>query len=201
MKRIPKVKEKQSICDHTRLQMSGHCQAQVTLQLLGEPMGQHGFLPKSWSGSVVLALVGNSSCCKPAGTREQGISLNTQGNHATRTNPLHLSVPTTGGQWERIFCVTAMLVQQLVWPFLSDCCFMCPSLVKSPFTDKSGFLQSDTWLSSVCPGRASLVLLTPGCLKQMNTEPAQQLQNPRFKSASSDWPFQIWAVLLIHKHS
>lgn len=46
---------------------------------------------------------------------------------------------------------------------------------RSPFTDTSGFLQSDTWLSSVCPGRASLVLLTLECLKQMNTEPAQQL--------------------------
>lgn len=60
-------------------------------------------------------------------------------------------------------------------PFLSDCCFMCSSPAKSSFADKSGFLQSDTWLSRVCPGRASLVLLTPECLKQMNTEPAQQL--------------------------
>lgn len=56
--------------------------------------GQHGFLPKSWSGSAVLASDGNSSCSKPAGTQEQGVSWNTQGNYTIRTNLLHLSVTT-----------------------------------------------------------------------------------------------------------
>lgn len=78
--------------------------------------GQHEFLPKSWSGSAVLALGGNFICSKPAGTPEQGISWNTQGNYTIRTNPLHLSVTTMGGQRERIFCVMPMMVQQL-WTF------------------------------------------------------------------------------------
>lgn len=201
MKRIPRWRKNRvfvTIPDCGRQDTARPTSCSSSWEIQG---GQHGFLPKSWSGLAVLASGANSSCSKPAGTQEQGISWNAQGNYAIRTNPLHLSVTTTGGQWQRIFRVKPMLVQQLVWPIPSDCCFMCPPLVKSPFTDKSGFLQSDTWLSSVCPGRASLVLLTPGCLKQMNTEPAQQLQNPRFKSASSDWPFQIWAALLTHKHS
>lgn len=136
---------------------------------------QNEFLPKSWSGSAVLALGGNSSCSKPAGTQEQGISWNTQGNYAIRTNPSAPQRHHNGRTARENFLCDADDGSAAAGPFLSDCCFTCSSLAKSPFTDKSGFLQSDTWLSRVCPGRASLVLLTLECLKQMNTEPAQQL--------------------------
>lgn len=189
MKRIPKVKEKQSICDCTRLQMSGHCQAHIRPQLWGEPTGPAGI---SASILIWLCCFGfrcNSSCSKPAGH----FMKHTRKSH----HPNQPSAPRchhNGRTVRENFLCGTNARAGAVWLFLSDCCCRCPSLVKSPFTDKSGFLQQG-WAGS------ALVLLTPGCLKQMNIEPAQQLQNPWFKSASSEWPVQIWAVLLTHKHS
>lgn len=155
MKRIPKVKEKNRV-----FVTVPDCRCQDTARPTSRSSsrenqwGQHGILPKSWSGSAVLALGGNSSCSKPAGTPGQGISWNTQGNYAIRTNPLHLSVPTMGGQRERIFCVTPMLVQQSFDLFHQISALCAPLLQKA-------LSQTNQVFCSLTPGWAVSALAGP----------------------------------------
>lgn len=123
--------------------------------------GQHGFLPRSWSGSAVLALGGNFSCSKPARTWEQGISWNTQGNYAIRTL---CNVTTTGGQRENFLRHRCWLSSCL--SYSARLLLYVPSSCKKPFHRQIRF--SAVWhLAEQClPWQnPSLVLLTPGCLK------------------------------------